>query len=233
MKLKLITLTLIIFSGWSIQGQNEPTPPVTKESYKILKIDALNLMGLGVQKLHVSYEISPLTPNKTNLPTFNINLNVPLATTSEMNINYGMEVGGELRFYQLRRHQNTPLAEGLFLGVGLDGGFVKFNRPLTYFNSMSQTYQNIDMEYNRTRTGIYFLMGGASKIGEKLYFETSFGIGWSNANVQAQNEINIANFNKQYDDIDDNILYLNYWEGKGQRFYMPVNMSLGYNFGEK
>lgn len=65
----------------------------------------------------------------------------------------------------------------------------------------------------------------------KIYFESSIGIGWNNVNVKATNIESTDNF--QLHQSDYNLLYLNYREGKGQRFYMPVNVSFGYNFGTR
>lgn len=224
----LITLTL----HFKTQAQNLNDIPVKKGDYKTLKLDLLNLMGLGVQKIHASYEISPFNSNKDNLPTINFNLDIPLSSVSEiLNIRYGAEIGGELRFYQLKRHQQIPIAEGIFGGIGINGGIVKFDRYETLYNPTITTYKETKIVYNRVRTGIYFLMGGASKIGDKLYFETSIGLGWNNVNVKPLENETTDGY--QIQNSDYNILYLNYREGKGQRFYMPVNVSFGYNLGNR
>lgn len=228
----LIAFSIIVLFNTNSTAQNLNTQPVVKGDYKTLKLDLLSLMGLGTQKLHVSYETSVLKSSKGSLPTLNFNLNIPLSSSSQdLNIQYGAEIGAELRFYQVKRHQNIPIAEGLFGGIGIDGGFVKFDRYQTYYNSSIQAFKESDVIYNRVRTGIYFLVGGASKIGEKLYFESSIGIGWNNINVKATNIESTDNFQLQQSDY--NLLYLNFREGKGQRFYMPVNVSFGYNFGTR
>lgn len=231
MHYKLLSL-LLILTHFGLQAQDQEVP-VAKGDYQILKLDLLNLMGLGVQKLHFSYEVSPLSANKNNLPTFNFNLNVPFASSSQTtHINYGLEAGGELRFYQLRRHQKQPVAEGFFLGFGVDGGYVRFNRIVNYYNPTINASRETKVDYNRTRTGIYFLTGGSSKIGEKLYFEGSLGLGWMNANVKAQDQQTYEGYS-QSSYFNDEVVYYNYQPGKGQRFYMPVNVSIGYNFGSR
>lgn len=227
-----VAFSILILSYSETTAQKLNTEPVVKGDYKILKLDVLSLMGLGVQKMHVSYETSPLKSGKDHLPSINFNLNIPLSSTSEdLNIRYGAEIGGEIRFYQLKRHQETPIAEGAFLGMGIDGGAVKFDRNETFYNSNIGTYKESNVIYNRIRTGIYFLVGGASKIGERLFFESSIGLGWNNVNVKPTN--NEIDDGYQLQRSDDNIIYLNFWEGKGQRFYMPINVSLGYNFGNR
>ena len=228
----LIAFSIIVLFNANSTAQNLNTQTVVKGDYKTLKLDLLSLMGLGTQKLHVSFETSVLKSSKGSLPTLDFNLNIPLSSSSQdLNIQYGAEIGAELRFYQVKRHQNIPIAEGLFGGIGIDGGFVKFDRYQTYYNSSIQAFKESDVIYNRVRTGIYFLVGGASKIGEKLYFESSIGIGWNNVNIKATNIESTDNFQLQQSDY--NLLYLNFREGKGQRFYMPVNVSFGYNFGTK
>ena len=197
----LIAFSIIVLFNTNSTAQNLHTQPVVKGDYKTLKLDLLSLMGLGTQKLHVSYETSVLKSSKGSLPTLNFNLNIPLSSSSQdLNIQYGAEIGAELRFYQVKRHQNIPIAEGLFGGIGIDGGFVKFDRYQTYYNSSIQAFKESDVIYNRVRTGIYFLVGGASKIGEKLYFESSIGIGWNNVNVKATNIESTDNFQLQQSD---------------------------------
>lgn len=130
----MIAFSIIVLFNTNSTAQNLNTQPVVKGDYKTLKLDLLSLMGLGTQKLHVSYETSVLKSSKGSLPTLNFNLNIPLNSSSQdLNIQYGAEIGAELRFYQVKRHQNIPIAEGLFGGIGIDGGFVKLIdiKPIT------------------------------------------------------------------------------------------------------
>jgi hypothetical protein len=228
----IVVFLILVVLHLKTTAQNLDTTHVVKGDYEILKLDVLSLMGLGIQKIHASYEISALNSGKDHLPTLNFNLNIPLSSTSEdLNIRYGAEIGGELRFYQLKRHQNIHIAEGAFIGMGIDGGAVKFDRNETFYNSNIGAYKESNVVYNRVRTGIYFLIGGASKIGENLYFESSLGLGWNNVNVKAVNNQAVDGY--QLQQSNDNILYLNFREGKGQRFYMPLNVSFGYNLGNR
>jgi hypothetical protein len=204
---------------------------VKKGDYKLLKLDALNLMGLGVQKLHLAYEVSPMKANDNNLPTVNFNLTIPFNSLNDIDMNYGIEGGAELRFYQKRRNKEVPIAEGFYLGVGLDGGYVSFSRTDEYYLPGNNAFKEIDNDYDRVRTGIYFLMGAQSKIGEKLYFDVNLGMGWSNVNV-TQTSANLAG-NYQKSSADNGLFYSLYNEGKGQRLYIPISVGLGYNFGTR
>ena len=203
---------------------------VTKGSYNILKFDALNLMGIGIQKLHLGYEVSPMKANPSNLPTLQFNLTVPFNSLNYMDMNYGVEGGAELRFYQPRRNKAGLLAEGFYMGVGLDGGYSNFNKIDLYYSNFGAN-KEVDQEYSRVRTGIYFLTGAQTKLGDKLYFDVNVGLGWSNVNVQEVNPpASDPNFFKNGSEFY-NVFYILYEEGKYQRFYMPVSFGIGYNFG--
>lgn len=219
-----------ILSVLNVSAQDE-VPPVQKGDYRLVKLDVLNLMGLGVQKLHMSYETSPMRANSNNLPTVNLNVTVPFNSLNVIEMNYGLEVGAELRFYQRKRNSTNLLAEGLYLGVGLDGGYTNFNRVLDYRSETFTGGKEIDTEFNRTRTGIYALLGGQAKLGEKLYFDANFGLGWSNVNVNPTTNTTQPGF-FQPSEINE-IFFLLYREGKAQRLYTPVSVSIGYNFGNR
>lgn len=223
----LILLLLVV----NVHGQDTETP-VQKGDYKLLKLDILNLMGLGVQKLHMAYETSPMKANANNLPTISLNATIPFNSLNVIDINYGIEAGAELRFYQRKRSAKELQAEGLYLGVGLDGGYTNFNKVNNYYSETdSRIRKEIDTEYSRTRTGIYALLGGQAKLGDKLYFDASLGLGWSNVNVEAASKTEQAGF-FQSSEINE-IFYLLYREGKAQRLYTPVSVSIGYNFGAR
>lgn len=228
-KLTASLLVLFIF-GLHTKAQTNETP-VAPGDYGIFKLDVLNLMGIGIQKLHVGYEISPLKANLNNLPTINLNLNIPFNGLNQIDMKYGVEVGGELRFYQRRRNHDLPIPEGLFLGVGMDGGYVNFNRTEEYYSSFGSV-REIENSYQRVRTGIFLMMGSQSKLGEKMYFDINMGMGWSNVNVQ-QTNVDDPGSDYQKNSEYRGPFYLLYNEGKGQRFYMPVSISLGYNFGTR
>ena len=79
--IKLLTLTLdimkrsklfiLLFIGiYAFSFGQESNNPVEKGDYKILKFDALNLMGIGVQKFHLGFEVSPMNQNANNLRSF-------------------------------------------------------------------------------------------------------------------------------------------------------------------
>jgi len=228
--IRKITLLALLLVAVSVNAQDTEAP-VKKGDYKLLKLDVLNLMGLGVQKLHLAYESSPMKANANNLPTISLNATVPFNSLNVIEMNYGFEAGAELRFYQRKRNATELLAEGLYLGVGLDGGYTNFNRIVTYRATDFSGGKEVDTEYNRTRTGIYALLGGQAKLGEKLYFDTSFGLGWSNVNVNATTSTTQPGFTQQ-GQISE-IFYLLYREGKAQRLYTPVSVSIGYNFGSR
>lgn len=229
---KIITLTLLVaLSLSSIAQDTTPVNPVKKGDYKILKLDALNLIGIGIQKLRLDYEISPMKANQNNLPTVNFNVVVPFNGLNEIDINYGVEGGVELRFYQRKRHATNLIAEGFFIGAGLDGGYVNFSRDLTYYNSNTRVYQEQTTEYDRIRTGIYLVTGGQSQLGDKLYFNLSMGLGWSNVNVNAKEGSRPAGVYYSSDNLPLSKLLYN--EGKGQRIYAPVSIGIGYNFGTR
>ncbi len=219
----------VLFFNFSF-GQNEEVD-IKKGDYKILKLDALNLMGLGVQKLHLSYEVSPMKQNENNLPMVNFNLTVPFNSLNEIEMNYGIEVGAELRFYQSWITDKELGAEGFYLGVGLDGGYVSFSKLDQYYANFGGVNKESLNDYSRVRTGIYFLTGAQSKLGDKLYFDVSFGMGWSNVNVSEDDPETNQNYNKNT--YIDSPFYSLYREGKSQRFYLPVSFGLGYNFGNK
>jgi uncharacterized protein YifE (UPF0438 family) len=204
--------------------------PVTAGDYSILKLDVLNLMGIGIQKLHLGYEISPMKANDNSLPTINFNVNIPFNGLNKIDMKYGLEAGTELRFYQVRRNRDLPIAEGFFMGVGIDGGFVSFNKTEEYYSNFGSV-REIDNSYNRVRTGIYLLAGAQSRLGSKLFFDVNMGMGWSNVNVKQTNTEDLGTYQKNTDYTSP--FYLLYNEGKGQRFYMPVTISLGYNFGKR
>ena len=230
MKKLTASLLLLFIFGLHTKAQTNENP-VAPGDYAIFKLDVLNLMGIGIQKLHIGYEISPLKANINNLPTINLNLNIPFNGLNQIDVKYGVEAGAELRFNQRKRNHDLPIAEGFFLGVGLDGGYVDFNRTEEYYSSFGSV-REIENSYQRVRTGIFLMMGSQSKLGEKMYFDINMGMGWSNVNVQ---QTNLEDPGSDYQKSSDYIspFYLLYNEGKGQRFYMPVSISLGYNFGTR
>ena len=246
--IKLLTLTLdimkrsklfiLLFIGiYAFSFGQESNNPVEKGDYKILKFDALNLMGIGVQKFHLGFEVSPMNQNANNLPTIQFNLYVPFNSLNEdVEVANGIEGGVELRFYQRRKNKASLAAEGFYMGVAMDGRLANFSLRDRYFKdnfSLPGETEIIQFnEYQRIRTGIAYLLGGQTKLGDKLYFDGNIGIGWSNVNVQAQsNDADIPNYIR----IEENLnpLFLHFEKGKGQRFYVPLSVSLGYNFGRK
>ena len=109
MKKTLIILAIIGFitpQSFAQTNGNQEVVDIKKGDYNILKFDALNLMGIGVQKFHLGYEISPMKQNENNLPTIQFNLTVPFNSLNEdLEIDYGIEGGAELRFYQFGRNK--------------------------------------------------------------------------------------------------------------------------------
>lgn len=234
---KLITFTLALLGILHVGFAGNPDQPENEEgagkgSYKLLKFDALNLMGIGVQKFQLAYEISPMNANPNNFPTLQFKVVAPFNSLSTIDMNYGAEVGAELRFYQRKRNETTVNAEGFFIGVGLDGGYVNFNHLDQYWSNLGGGMKEVNQEYDRVRTGIYFLTGAQTKLGEKLFFDVNVGLGWSNINVSAVNpEPEDPNWN--YNGFSNSSpFYLLYQPGKGQRFYMPVSFGIGYNFAK-
>jgi hypothetical protein len=86
-------------------------------------------------------------------------------------------------------------------------------------------------EYDRIRTGIYLVTGGQSQLGDKLYFNVSMGLGWSNVNVSAKENSELIGFSTYNNNLPLSKLLYN--EGKGQRIYAPVSIGIGYNFGNR
>ncbi|PCJ65590.1 MAG: hypothetical protein COA58_09280 [Bacteroidetes bacterium] len=229
------SILLLIFIGLFVTNTNaqEEVVDIKKGDYNILKFDALNMMGIGVQKLHFGYEISPMRQNESNLPTIQFNLIAPFNSLNEdLEIDFGLEAGIEIRFYQHRSNKKQLLAEGFYFGAGLDGGMTKFelNDEYTLHNQGNTKIKEFT-EYERVRTGIHFLLGGQSKLGEKLYFDVNMGLGWSNVNVKESNPVTLASRTKEGVDLNP-FLHL-YNEGKSQRVYIPISFGLGYNFGSK
>ena len=225
----ILTFTLVLIVS---VASAQDTLPVQKGDYKIAKLDVLNLMGIGVQKLSLAYETTPMKANAGNLPTVSVRATIPFNSLSVVDMNYGLEAGAELRFYQRKRHAEILLPEGLYVGVGLDGGYVNFNRLEQYRAIYFSGGKEVDVEYNRIRTGIYATLGGQTKLGENLYFDANFGVGWSNVNVSAVNTPDTEGFFLQSNNINE-LFFLHYREGKGQRIYMPISVSIGYNFGTR
>ena len=232
--MKNILLAFIILVATSSSYAQDSPPPVSKGDYKILKLDVLNFIGLGVQKIHLGYEVSPMKANKNNLPTIQLNVIVPFNSLLEdLDIDYGVEGGAELRFYVGKKNRKTLTAEGFYMGAGLDGGYLSFSSKDKYYTRINRP-DNREIvqknDYTRVRTGIYFLMGGQSKLGDKLFFDINMGLGWSNVNVKESSSTAI----KDYTKTQPNTLFRNmYNEGKSQRFYMPLSFGLGYNFGNR
>lgn len=229
----LLVGCIVLFASTFSEARRLPSdPPVQKGDYKMIKLDALNLMGFGVQKIHLGYEISPMKGNSNSLPTLNLNLHVPFNSLNELDINYGVEVGADLRFYQRRRLSDVAEAQGFYLGVGLDGGFVSFEKLDTYNGIFSNANKESVNEYTRVRTGLFVQAGAQSKLSDKLYFDINLGMGWSNVNVQEVDPEFDSDFTK-VTAFSYRPSYLLFREGKSQRFYLPVSLSLGYNFGNR
>lgn len=235
MKKSILALIVLLTTFSCSFGQNEE--PVKKGDYTILKFDALNLMGIGVQKLNLGLELSPIKQNSNNLPTVQFNLSIPFNSLNEnVEMNYGLEGGAELRFYQRRKNNSLVEAQGFYMGVGMDGGLAFFDLKDNYFkdnfdNPGDQLITRFN-EYQRVRTGIAFLLGGQTKLGDRLYFDGNIGIGWSNVNVKADDtDLEIDGYNRVRESL--NPFFLHFEEGKGQRFYMPLSVSIGYNFGDR
>jgi hypothetical protein len=234
MKRTLIILAIIGFFTpitFAQNNTNEQIEDIKKGDYNILKFDALNLMGIGVQKLHLGYEISPMKQNENNLPTIQFNLTVPFNSLNEdLEVDYGIEGGAELRFYQFGRNQGQLLAEGFYFGVGLDGGMTKFELNEEYTLTNGDIVNELTA-YDRVRTGIHFMLGGQSKLGEKLYFDVNMGLGWSNINVKETNPVTLTD--RTNNGVNLNPFLSLYNKGKSQRAYVPLSFGLGYNFGNR
>jgi len=233
MKKLLALLSIIGFISPAVLAQNNINQEITdikKGDYNILKFDALNLMGIGVQKLHLGYEISPMKQNENNLPTIQFNLTVPFNSLNEdLEVNYGIEGGAELRFYQYGRNKGQLLPEGFYFGVGLDGGYTNFQLNEEYRLANGDLINELT-PYERVRTGIHFMLGGQSKLGEKLYFDVNMGLGWSNINVTASDPEQPNRINQG---VNLNPFLSLYNKGKSQRAYVPLSFGLGYNFGNR
>ncbi len=229
MKKTLLLIALLSFSLFSF-SQVAKENLRGKGSYNILKFDALNLMGIGVQKVHLAYEFSPMKANENNFPTIQFNLTAPFNSLNHIDMNYGLEGGAELRFYQRRKNREQLSAEGFYLGVGLDGGFTSFTHLDQYYSSGVGT-KEVSTDYERIRTGIYFLLGAQTKLGEKLFFDVNVGMGWSNVSVKPSEAIaEDPQWTKEDLYYNGNPFFSLYRDGKYQGFYMPVSFGIGYNF---
>ncbi len=227
---KLLIFSYLLFAVNTLKAQTE----FDTKSYRILKVDAINLMGLAVQKAHLSFEWSPFTANYNNLPSMQLDLHIPFGALSEqIDMHIGLEAGLQLRFYHIGTAKRKTL-EGWYAGVAMDGGWTSFSRDYDYFLDggfgVTRTYTHT---YNRIRTGVYALIGTQNKLTDKLYFDVNIGMGWSNINaIEAPIEID-PNYSRQFFWTSRNPFYSLLDEGKYQRFYMPVSFGIGYNFGSK
>ena len=146
-------------------------------------------------------------------------------------MNYGLEGGAELRFYQRRKNRTQLSAEGFYLGVGLDGGYTSFKHLDQYYSKTGSGMKEVTEEYDRIRTGIYFITGAQTKLGEKLFFDVNIGMGWSNVSVNPTNPIQEDPlWTKEDLYYNGNPFFSLYRDGKYQGFYMPVSFGIGYNF---
>ena len=154
----------------------------------------------------------------------------------DVEMDLGLEGGVELRFYQRPNSKAKLDAEGFYMGIAMDGGYSKFrvnDRYLKNDFSISGDLEKYQFnQYDRVRTSISFIVGGQAKLGDKLYFDENIGTGWNNVNVKTtSNETEITNYTRDTPSL--NPFFLHFEEGKGQRFYMPLSVSIGYNFGNK
>jgi hypothetical protein len=198
---------------------------------RILKLDAYNLVGIGLQQLHLGYEITPFEVNQSRLPTIQFDAYIPLSTfDGTLAIKPGIEAGIQLRFYQGGAISQTN-PSGFFLGAGLDAGFTQFDRMQRY--TLLDPLSNKDREisknanYTRFRTGIYGMFGAQSSLGERMFFDVSFGLGWNNISVKKQTS-NPEGYdpNDRYSDLD--FFGRTFRVGKYPALYVPLNMSIGF-----
>ena len=227
---KIIIILCVVVLSYPTQSQE-----INKGSYKIAKIDLLNFMGLGIQKVHLAYEFSPIKENPKNLSTVQFDLTVPFNSMQYIDVVGGVEAGVQLRFYK-RWNSAENDVQGLYFGIGMDGGWVNFTRDKQYSlgptSSVVRTYTH---GYDRVRNGIYASIGSQAKLGDKLYFDVQLGMGWSNVNVKERPieiEEGYTRFNEWWWRPNSPFFIL-FEEGKYQQFYMPVSFSIGYNFGSK
>ena len=163
--------------------------------------------------------------------TLQLNARVPFNAMSEIDINYGLELGAELRFYLGRIPKRQP--QGFYLAFRMEGGYVNYDRSRTYQHLFDpQVYRVYDFELNRFRTSLAGSVGMQAKLTKRLHFDAQVGLGFSNINAQ-QNNVEIDdNFTPAFW-MDDsyNPVYYSYDEGKYVSGFFPVALSLGYNFG--
>ena len=229
--MKKLCLTLCAMGMMcSLMAQNDS---ISRSSYKLVKLDLLNLMGISIQKAHLGFEFSPFKQNYSNIPTVQVDVQVPFNSLNDLNIHTGLEVAAQLRFYQINKHRINA-AEGLYVGIAMDGGWTSFARDYDYSLDggfgVSRTYTH---EYNRVKTGVYALIGAQTKLSEKVYFDANLGMGWSNVNVVQKNIEIDPNYYRVFEWEVYNPFYSLFDEGKYQSFYMPISFSIGYNFGTK
>ena len=205
---------------------------IGKGSYRILKLDVLNFMGLGVQKVHLGYEFSPITESKKNLTTVQFDLYSPFNSVNSMTMKGGLEGGAQLRFYK-NWGTGSNDAQGFYSGIGMDGGWIAFSRPKEYqLIDNPSVIRTIDHNYDRIRTGIYALIGTQARLGSSIYMDVQLGLGWSNLNVTKDpTEVPDGYEQRFWWNEFATPFYLYYEEGKSQQIYMPISFSLGYNFG--
>lgn len=227
---RLLVLSLSMALIFSVHAQKVS---ITKNSYKLLKVDVLNLVGLSVQKVNLGYEFSALQENPLNLPTLQVNAEIPFNSLQEnFDINFGLEGGVLLKFYP-KYHYDNALAEGFYWGAGIQGGWVSYTENAVYrLNGSWDVFQDVAIDYNRVRTSVYALVGAQANLGSKLYFDMNIGLGWSNVNTIAK-PINVdGNYTVWNGGIDGPFLS-HFQEGKYQIVYVPISMSIGYNFGSR
>lgn len=218
----------LLFSAMQTKAQFDT---VNIHSYKLLKFDVLNAIGLSVQKLHFGYEFSPLKANVNTIPTVQVDLEVPISSLREdMQINMGVEGGAMLRFYPQLGFKDEA-AQGYYYGFGIQGGWVSYSKDVIYFLTVNRNVQqSVEHQFNRYRTSLFAVLGAQSNLGSNLYFDFNLGLGWSNVNVNVDQAEVSTDYSTTFDRFD-NVLLLQFNEGKNQRLFMPISMSIGYNFG--
>lgn len=219
---KVITTLFAAFIVLSAQAQTQ--------DYKIMKIDVFNLMGVGIQKFNLSYEVSAFEQMNKQFPTLQLNASVPFNAMNSIDINYGLEFGAQLKFYMAANSVVTK-PEGFYLGFKIDGGWVNYTRSHTYMRTDTwDDFRTYDFEINRIRTSIGGTVGMQARLTKRLFFDAEMGIGFSNINAQAT-EFNVDPGYEEafWMDEDNEVLYQSYTIGKYVAGYFPFAISLGYN----
>lgn len=228
MRIPLIALALLlgITAGYSQDEQ------INSQSYKLLKLNLIEGLGVNIRHVNISYEQSLFKPKESHFSTLNVGLRSPFHQSNEYTFDWGLSAYLELRSYPLRSKEHK--INGLFYGAGIMGGFTEYHRSLEYQHIDNWQIRRLyDFDYDRITAGVYGIVGTQAQLTDKIYFEMSLGIGLMHVNVDETTP-----------DIDPNFFRDEWWWWDSGQFrsyqsgiyaspYVPLNINICYNLGTR